>query len=383
MARIHLLVGTRKGAFLYSSDERRQTWDLSGPMMRGSSIHSMALDTRRNPPRLLAASNHWAWGRAVARSDDFGANWELRTPGLSFAADSGLSVENVWAVTPGHESEPGVVYAGTQPAGLFRSEDWGESWTAVESLNGIEERKYWYPTGGGASCLHTIEVDPRDGAHVYASISAGGTYVTRDGGGRWELCSHNAIATTPEAREFLKMASAMAPDFEVPEGVDPAAANEFHKFRVDRKNPDRLWGQAHIGVFRSDDNARSWHDVTAGLPSFHGFPIAVTKRAPDHVFVLPLEFAAANFRVCPGQFAVYRTADAGATWERLTSGLPGPDDYQSAYREAMDTDGSDPEGVYLGTTNGQVYYGREGGQHWERLPGTLPPILSVTAVRLD
>lgn len=168
----------------------------------------------------------------------------------------------------------------------------------------------------------------------------------------------------------------------LPPGVDPAAADEMHKMRIDPKNPDRLWGQSHIGVFRSDDGGGDWEDVTAGLPSFHGFPIAVTRRAPDAVFVVPLEFERENFRVCGGQFAVYRTRDAGKSWERLTDGLPGPGDYQSVYRQGLDTDGLDPEGVYVGTSNGQLFASADGGDHWQRLPGTLPPILSVTVAVL-
>lgn len=402
MPRVFVLVGTRKGAFVYSSDARRERWDLSEPLLKGSSIYSMIFDLRRDPPRLLAASNHWAWGRSVARSDDLGNTWEQRTPGLSFPADAAenapnwvwdtttgnpkraesLSVENVWSVRPGLQDQPGLVWAGTQPAGLFRSHDWGETWEPVNSLNYIEMRKYWYPTGGGASCIHSIEVDPRDGNRVYASISSGGTYVTPDGGNSWTICSHNAVATTKEARAFLESIAPFAPSLDVPEGVDPAAADEFHKFRIDPKNPDRLWGQAHIGVFRSDDRGNSWHDVTEGLPSCHGFPLAVTKRNRDAVFVVPLEIGADNFRVCAGQFAVYRTTDAGKSWERLTHGLPGPHDYQSVYREAMDTDGCDNEGVYVGTTNGEVYYGQDAGDRWVRLPGTLPPILSVTAIEV-
>jgi photosystem II stability/assembly factor-like uncharacterized protein len=165
----------------------------------------------------------------------------------------------------------------------------------------------------------------------------------------------------------------------LPEGVDPAAADEMHKLRLDMKNPDRLWGQTHIGVFRSDDRGGDWEDVTGGLPSFHGFPIAVTRRAPDAAFVVPLEFQRENFRVCADQFAVYRTPDGGKSWERLTAGLPGPGDYQSVYREGLDTDGLDSEGVYVGTSNGHLYASADAGDHWQKLPGTLPPILSVTA----
>ena len=152
--------------------------------------------------------------------------------------------------------------------------------------------------------------------------------------------------------------------------------------RLDAKNRDRMWTQTHVGVFRSDDAGKTWKDVTQGLPSFHGFPIGVTRSGPDAAYVVPLEIEGDNFRVCRGQFAVYRTRDGGGSWERLTEGLPGPDDYQSAYREAMDTDGLDPEGVYVGTSNGQVYGSTDGGDHWQRLPGTLPPILSVTCATM-
>ena len=337
----------------------------------------MAADLRRDPPRLYAAAAHWAWGRSVARSDDGGITWEQRSPGLSFPEDMGISVGSVWNVRPGHPDQPGVVWAGVQPAGLFRSADWGESWTPVDAINRHPYREHWSGTGGGDSCLHSIEIDPRDAARMYVAISAGGSYLSTDGGATWELCSHRALPTTPAAKKFLAEIEQLFPSA-LPPNVDPAAVDEMHKLRIDPKNPDRLWGQSHIGVFRSDDRARDWRDVTDGLPSFHGFPIAVTKREPDGVYVVPLEFESDNFRVCPGQFAVYWSRDAGCTWQRLTEGLPGPHDYQSVYREGLDTDGLEPEGVYVGTTNGAVYASADGGDHWQRLPGTLPPVLSVT-----
>jgi photosystem II stability/assembly factor-like uncharacterized protein len=164
---------------------------------------------------------------------------------------------------------------------------------------------------------------------------------------------------------------------ELPPGMDPAAIDELHKMRLDPKDPDRIWGQAHMGVFRSDDAGATWSDVTEGLPSFHGFPIAVSHRQPDATYVVPLDYGQDNFRVAPGQFAVYRTQDSGKTWEALTKGLPGPNDYQSVYREGLDTDNLG--GVYVGTSNGEVYASADGGERWTRLPGTLPPVLSVTA----
>lgn len=402
--RVILLVGTKKAGFIYTSDERRHKWEISDPILPGWTFYHMAADLRGGKPRLYAAANHWAWGRSVAKSADLGKTWDYRSENLAFPADMRSPnpgpgphgtpgewqhtppgvIGNVWHVAPGHEEQPGAVFAGTQPAGLFRSEDWGHSWQPVEGINRHPTRQYWTGTGGGDSCIHSIQVDPRDPQRIFLCVAAGGSFVSNDGGQTWELITHSAVATNSMSRQVLAQMAAQMPELfaELPADKDPAGLDELHRMRLDPKDPDRIWGQAHWGVFRSDDGGRSWQDVTEGLPSFHGFPIAVTKRHPDAVFVVPLDYGQDNFRVAPGQLAVYRTRDSGQTWERLTKGLPGPSDYQSVYREGLDTDGLDPEGVYLGTSNGEVYYGAEGGEHWTRLPGTLPPVLSVTAVAL-
>jgi photosystem II stability/assembly factor-like uncharacterized protein len=383
MTQVKVLVGTRKGAWIYTSDQKREKWEISEPIFPGWTVFHMSADLRRNNPRLYAAANHWAWGRSVARSDDMGKSWEQRSQTLAFPKDMGLSIENVWYVTPGHESQPGVVFAGTQPGGLFKSEDWGETWSSIDSLNRTRYRQFWGPAGGaGNPCLHSIEIDPRDPNRIYAAVSSGGTYFTEDGGKSWDLCSHGIVVTTPAAKEFLASIADLFPQPKLPEDVDPAALDEFHKFKIDLKNPDRLWGQSHVGVFKSEQRGKDWLDVTAGLPSFHGFPLAVTKRNPDAVFVVPIEYGADNFRVVRGQFAVWRTMDQGKTWQKLEKGLPGPYDFQSAYRESMDTDGLESEGVYVGTTNGHVYASNDLGETWAKLPGTLPPILGVTAAVL-
>lgn len=375
---VRLLVGTKKAAFIYQSDAARREWRLSEPMFPGWSVYHMSADLRGGAPRLYAAANHWAWGRSVARSADLGKTWESRSPGLGFPQDMDVTVGNVWNVVPGHASEPGVVYAGTQPAGMFRSEDWGESWQPVEGINRHKERPKWTGTGGGDSCLHSIEIDPRDPRHIYCTVSAGGSYETKDGGATWTSFIDTAVQKDPRAIEFTNMINERFGSPTSPE-IDPLGINEMHKMRLDPKDPDRIWTQTHVGVFRSDDGGASWEDVTKGLPSFHGFPIAVTHRAPDAAYVVPLAFDGVydNFRVCDGQFAVYRTRDAGATWQGMTRGLPGAHDYQSVYREALDTDGLETEGVYVGTANGHVFASLDGGESWERLPGTLPPILSV------
>ncbi|MCI0777199.1 MAG: exo-alpha-sialidase [Chloroflexi bacterium] len=385
MTTIRLIVGTKKGGFIYTSDEKREAWELSDPILPGWSVYHAEVDTRSTPARFYLAANHWAWGPSVARSTDL-KDWDFRSPGLAFPEDLGIVVQNVWNVCPGPDDQPGVVYAGTQPAGLFRSDDWGETWASVDGLNRHEYRQYWGWTGVGQSCLHSIEIDPRNPRRFFVSISSGYSYVTQDGGDSWEIRAHRVIPKPETRRLSGEQAAQLSNDFEpeekftppIPPGVDPAAENEMHKLRIDPKNPDRLWGQAHVGVYRSDNGGDSWEDVTKGLPSFFGFPIAIARREPDAVFVVPLAFERDNFRVVDGQFAVYRTRDAGTSWERLTDGLPGPHSYQSVYREGLDTDGLDQEGVYVGTSNGQVFASNDGGDHWQRLPGDLPPILSVT-----
>jgi len=400
-SKVRLLVGTKKGAFIYASDERRARWEQSAPLLTGWYVFHIVADTRADPPRLYAAANHAIWGPSVAKSLDGGASWDWHSAGLGFPRDMGVTMGAVWHIRPGHESEPGVVYAATAPAGLFRSEDWGVSWVPNDAINRHEFRPFWQPIPGapysimsmwagqgreaaeemvktaggkpGMGTLHSIEIDPRDPRHMYLAISAGGSYVTTDGGEKWEMFSHHIMPSSPEARVFISQNAARAPA-----GIDPAAEFDTHRLRIDPKRPDRLWTQAHTGVFRSDDGGGTWEDVTPGLPSFHGFPIAVTRREPDAAFVVPLVMD--EFRVCPGQFTVYRTRDSGQSWQSLTNGLPGPGDYQSVYREGLDTDGLDPEGVYVGTSNGQLYASPDGGEHWQRLPGTLPPILSVNCL---
>jgi len=380
---VKVLVGTKKAAFIYTSDTKREKWQLSDPIYTGWSVYHLAADTRAATPKLYAAANHWAWGPSVAKSDDMGKTWDYRSTGLRFPEGSGKSVQNIWHVAPGHEREPGVVYAGSQPAALFRSEDWGHNWQLVEELSNHPTAKDWTMSGGGDSCLHSVQTDPRDPQHVLVAIATGGSYRTRDGGKTWSMFSHTAKVASKMGIAFTTELQKMFPNEAADRtgDIDPLAVNEMHKLRLHPKDPNRLWTQAHVGVFRSDDNGESWDDVTEGLPSFHGFPIASLESDPDTAFVVPLAFAGINdnFRVCDGQFSVYRTGDRGKSWQPMTKGLPGGGDYQSVYREGLDTDGLASEGVYVGTSNGALYASRDAGDSWQRLPGTLPPILSVTA----
>ena len=196
MARqVMLLVGTKKAGFVYTSDEKREKWEISEPILPGWTFYHMSADVRGSTPRLYAAANHWAWGRSVAKSTDMGKTWDFRSENLAFPGDMKSpnpgpgpggtpgewqstppgAIGNVWNVTPGHESEPGVVYAGTQPAGLFRSEDWGQSWRPVEGINRHPNRKFWTGTGGGDSCIHSIHVHPADPKRIFLCVGAGGS----------------------------------------------------------------------------------------------------------------------------------------------------------------------------------------------------------------
>ena len=258
---------------------------------------------------------------------------------------------------------------------MWKSTDAGDSWEHMGlDATGRISRVIVHPTNPDIVYVASL-------GHAYAPQPERGIYRTTDGGESWDLFSHNAVATNPGATKELaalaarsggEAASALPPD------KDPAGLDELHKMRLDPKNPDRIWGQAHWGVFRSDDRGATWQDVTSGLPSFHGFPIAVSRCEPDGVYVVPLDYGQDNFRVSRGKFTVYRTRDGAQTWEPLTAGLPGPQSYQSVYREGLDTDGLDPEGVYVGTSNGQVFASADGGDHWQRLPGDLPPVLSIS-----
>jgi hypothetical protein len=262
---VRLIVGTRKGAFIYSSDQKREKWEVSGPILPGWSVYNAAADLRDGAPRLYLAANHWAWGPSVTKSTDLGKNWDGRSEGLGFPQDMGVTIQNVWSVSPGHASQPGVVYCGTQPAGLFRSEDWGASWKPVDSLNRHSDRQSWSGSGGGDSCVHSLEVDPRDARHFYAIISAGGSYVTRMATG-WEKMT-TATAGPGRARPALRPPAVRA-GFAA--GRDPQPSTDApDAYRPQEPRPP--WFQA-IGVFRSDDGGTKWADVTEDSLRSTAFP---------------------------------------------------------------------------------------------------------------
>ena len=354
-----LLVGTMKGAFLFWSDADRREWRMGGPHFRGEAVYAMAFDQRGGRRRVLAGGQSMHWGSVVRASDDFGQTWSAPDrQNVRFAEGSGDALANIWQIRPGRASEPDVLYCGVEPAALFRSDDAGESWSPVEGLLAHEHRPRWQP-GGGGLCLHTIVLDPADERRMAVAISTGGVYRTDDGGASWRARNQGVRA------EFL-------PD------RHPEFGQCVHKVVNHPARPERLFLQNHWGLYRSDDWGDTWHDIANGVPSDFGFAMEVHPHDPDTVYIVPLE--SDGFRIVPeARLRVYRTRDAGASWEPLENGLPQQDAYETVLRDGMASDGHDPAGIYFGTRGGKLYGSADAGESWREISGALPPIVCVKA----
>jgi len=352
-----VLVGTRKGAFVFRSDAKRKNWRIDGPHFKGTQVHHLAHDPRDAGTLLAAATSDW-WGPAVHRSRDWGKNWEASKDGIRYGADSGLSVTRVWNVCPGRASEPGVVYAGVEPAGLFRSEDGGASWTENLGLNRHATRSQWTP-GGGGLMVHTIVPDPSRADRMHIAISVAGAFRTDDGGRTWLPRNKGTIAD-------------FRPD------KYPEVGMCVHKLVMAPGKPDLLYQQNHCGVYRSEDAGDSWTDISKGLPSRFGFGIAMHPHDTKTIWVIPA--IGPEARYCPsGCLAAYRSTNGGRTWQKQAKGLPARNAYVLVLREGMASDSCDPAGVYFGTQAGQLFYTRNEGKEWHLMADSLPSILSVEA----
>lgn len=352
--RARLLVGTRKGAFVFSSDLRRRRWSVEGPFFPGWEVHHLNYDPRRR--RLLAAISTSWWGNDLQVSDNGGKNWRKASQGLSFAPDAGLSVNRIWNITPGRPSEDGVVYAGVDPGALFRSENHGEEWNEVKSLTQHPTRQKWQP-GAGGMMVHTILLDPENRNRLYVGISAAGCFRSDDNGRSWQPLNRGVRA------DFL-------PD------KFPEVGQCVHKMVLDPKRPGVLYQQNHCGVYRSEHGAASWKDISRGLPSRFGFPIAAHPHEPGTIYVVPE--TADEYRYTPdGAFVVWRSRNGGRSWQKLTRGLPQRHAYVHVFREAMTTDRCDAPAVYVGTSGGEIFYSRNGGDSWKLLHRHLSAVFSL------
>jgi hypothetical protein len=357
-----LLIGTAKGAFIFHTDAERRRFRISGPHFPGQSVYSAAYLADGASPRILVGNRSEHWGAVVSWSDDIGRTWHEPDAGnIRFPEGSGSSLNAVWAIEPVRSLGPNVVYAGVDPASLFRSDDRGETFRLNESLFNHPHRPMW--TGGfGGLCLHTIVFPPDDPMRMYVAISAAGVYRSFDGGGSWSRCN-NGVKLNP--------------------GVDPHP--EFgqqcaHKLRLDPQNRARLYLQNHPGVYRSDDGGDSWVSIAGGLPSDFGFPMVTHPRRGDTAYVFPL--VSENLRYPhDAEPKVWRTRDAGATWEPLAKGLPRKNAYFTVLRDAFAADSLEPAGLYFGTRGGQLYASADEGESWRAIAEWLPPVLCVkTAV---
>jgi len=354
-----VLVGTMKGAFLARSSGGRSRWEIGGPYFPGHAVYALAYDGRAGRRQLWAATGSMHWGAVLRSSDDFGRTWtNPEEANIRFPAESGTSLKQIWQVVPGRPEEPDTLYCGVEPAALFESHDAGASWTLNRGLFDHPHRPKWQP-GGGGLCLHTIVPDPSRRERMLVAISTGGVYRTDDGGRNWRARNEGVRA------EFL-------PD------KYPEFGQCVHKVVLHPTRPERLFLQNHWGLYRSDDAGDSWRDIARGVPSDFGFAMAMHPHDPETVYILPIE--SDQFRCTPdGKLRVYRTRNAGDSWEALTRGLPQKDALETVLRDAMATDPLNPAGVYFGTRSGQLWGSADGGATWDVIRSGLPPIVCVKA----
>jgi hypothetical protein len=386
MSGVRVLVGTRKGAFILTSDGKRDRWKVSGPHFAGWEVYHLK-GSPADPDRLYASQSSGWFGQIIQRSDDGGATWEppgggpTTTPdgmpmGQSnrFAYDTSertgrpltthqwydgtqhpWEFKRVWHLEPS-TTDPDAVYAGVEDAALFRSVDGGRTWQELAGLRGHESGPRWQPGAGGMG-LHTIVLDPGDPRRIFIAISAAGVFRTDDGGATW----------APKNRG-LRSQYIPDPDAEVGHCV--------HRIAMHPSRPDVLFMQKHWDVMRSDDAGESWREVSGDLPTDFGFPIDVHAHEPETVYVVPIKSDSEHYPP-EGRLRVYRSRTGGGEWEPLTEGLPQRDCYVNVLRDAMAVDRLDPCGVYFGTTGGQVYASPDGGDRWTPIVRDLPAVLSV------
>ena len=370
MSAVRLLVGTRKGAFVLTSDGKRRKWDVSGPHFAGGEVYHLK-GSPVDPDRLFASQSSGWFGQVIQRSNDGGKTWEAGGNEFQYAGTPGSHLwydgtphpwefKRVWHLEPSL-TDPEIVYAGVEDAALFRSTDSGRTWQELPGLRGHPSGPKWQP-GAGGMCLHTIILDPSDPRRMFIAISAAGVFRTDDAGETWRPMNRGLRS------EFMP---------------DPTAevGHCVHRIAMHRSRPGVLFMQKHWDVMRSDDAGESWKEVSGSLPSDFGFPIHVHAHEPETIYVVPIKSDSEHFPP-EGKLRVYRSRTGGNEWEALTNGLPQRDCYVNVLRGAMSVDSLDPCGVYVGTTGGQVYASADAGDKWAPVVRDLPAVLSVEAQTL-
>ena len=351
-----LLVGTTKGAFLLQSNAQRKRWKVGGPYFHGQAVYAMTYDGRGGQHRIWASTQS-IWGTLLRFSDDFGKSWtNPQEAAIRFPNDSGVSLKNIWQISIGRPEEPNVLYCGVEPAALFETRDAGETWFLVRGLFDHPHRHRWMPGNGGLA-LHTIVLDPTDKQRMYVAISAGGVYRTDDGGGTW-TAKNRGIRAMFMPNKY------------------PEFGQCVHKIVMHPIRPERLFLQNHWGLYRSDDHAETWTDIANGVPSDFGFAMVMHPKNHDWVYVVPVE--SDEFRcTCDGRLRIYRTRNAGASWEPLMRGLPQRGAHETVLRDAMTVDSFDPVGIYFGTRSGKLFSSADEGRTWQKILEGLPPVVCI------
>jgi photosystem II stability/assembly factor-like uncharacterized protein len=386
MSSVRVLVGTRKGAFILTSDGKREKWEISGPHFAGWEMYHLK-GSPVDPNRIYASQTSAWFGQVIQRSDDGGKTWAVpdggKIPGpenftnpapnkfvydTSEATGKPLTThqfydgkphpwefKRVWHLEPSL-TDPDTVYAGIEDAAIFKSTDGGASWHEMAGLRGHGTGPHWQP-GAGGMCLHTIILDPGNPQRMWIAISAAGAFRTDDGGASWKVINKGLYSQyIPE------------PTAEVGHCV--------HHIAMNPKRPGLMFMQKHWDVMRSDDAGEQWHEVSGNLPTDFGFAIDVNSNEPETVYVVPIQSDSLHY-VHEGKLRVYRSKSGGNEWEALTKGLPQSNCYVNVLRDAMAVDSLDECGVYFGTSGGQVYASNDSGDSWTAVVHDLPAVLSV------
>jgi photosystem II stability/assembly factor-like uncharacterized protein len=389
MSKVRVLVGTHKGAFILTSDGKRQNWEVSGPHFAGWEIYHVK-GSPAAPNRLFASQTSGWFGQIIQRSDDGGKTWIQpgTPPGEATTAPDGspkaesnkfvydVSAETgkpltthqfydgtqhpwefkrVWHLEPSL-TDPDTVYAGVEDAALFRSTDGGQNWHELAGLRGHGTGPHWQP-GAGGMCLHTILLDPNDPKRIFIAISAAGAFRSDDAGNTWKPINQG-------------LRSQFIPD------PNAEVGHCVHRIALHKKRPGLLFMQKHWDVLRTDNNGDTWHEVSGNLPSDFGFAIDIHAHEPETVYVVPIKSDGEHFPP-DGKLRVYRSKTGGNEWEALTKGLPQSDCYVNVLRDAMAVDSLESCGIYFGTTGGQVYASPDAGNTWAPIVRDLPAVYSV------
>jgi photosystem II stability/assembly factor-like uncharacterized protein len=365
MSGVRVLVGTRKGAFILTSDGKRQQWDVSGPHFGGWEIYHVK-GSPVDPDRIYASQSSGWFGQVMQRSNDGGKTWEPVDNKFVYEGTTGThqwydgtphpwEFKRVWHLEPSL-IDPDVVYAGVEDAALFRTTDGGKSWHELPGLRTHSTGNRWQP-GAGGMCLHTILLDPVNKGRIYVAISAAGAFRSDDDGSTWKAINQG-----------LRSQYIPDPTAEVGHCV--------HRIAMHRSRPDVLFMQKHWDVMRSTNAGDVWEEVSGNLPTDFGFVIDVNTNEPDTIYVVPIKNDSEHYPP-DGKLRVYRSRTGGNDWEALTNGLPQQDCYVNVLRDAMSVDSLDPCGIYFGTTGGQVYGSADGGDTWTAIVRDLPAVVSV------